>query len=300
MQTRVIINPQADNGRCATVLPQIRQTLRRLALDVDIQLTRAPQHATDLAYQSARDGFERVVAAGGDGTCNEVINGLIQAQHEGYASIFGLIPFGSGNDFAYALGIPKNISLACQILTSGSAHPVDLGLVTVDGKARYFCNTVGMGLDGEVVVNLDAARHLRGLAMYLFAAVKGILFGSWPYTMNLAYNNITTSEQLTLVTIANGPRAGGGLLFAPQARIDDGLFDICYARRLSKVGALTLLPLMLRGLHVHHKAVHLEQTKQISITTAGGVPAYVDGDILTTAGRNFQFELAPQQLSVWR
>jgi len=299
MQTTLIVNPQANKGRSRNLLPKIAAALNQLGVPFEVEETQRRGHATELAYRAAARGVERVVAVGGDGTCNEVVNGILAATETGQNAIFGLIPTGSGNDFAYALNIPNNIDQACAILKTGAERLSDAGKVSVDGQPRFFDNSVGLGFDGEVVVDIQGSKYLRGFLMYLWSVFRVLGFGRWPFKMTITQNNTQISQPITLITIANGPRAGGGFLLTPQAAPDDGLLDICYVPELSKWGVLNLLPKTIDGSHIHHPAVTLTTAPALKISVDGGAPAHIDGEILCAKGREFQFEILPKALRVW-
>lgn len=299
MRTQLLINPKAGRGHALKVLPLIKQKLNELDIQFDIKQTGAPGQAIELARQAIVTGYERIVAVGGDGTCNEVINGLFRAAEEGYRASLGIIPVGSGNDFAYSLGIPLDYMAACTHLKNSSEQKIDAGRVTVDGQTRFFANNVGLGLDAEVAIDTLNTTWLRGFAMYLWSAFRVIAFGKWPYTMTLSWDDLHLTQSITLITIANGPRAGGGFLLTPNAKMNDGWFDICYADALSKYHVVGLLPKTLNGTHIHHPAITITRTKHLKISLERGVPAHIDGEILCQAGREFEFEILPNTLLVW-
>ena len=300
MQTILIVNPQANRGQAGRLLPQIFNTLNQLTIPFVIQQTTAPNQAGSLAYQAVKDGYERVVAVGGDGTCNEVVNGLLRAAQAGHEAILGIIPLGSGNDLAFALKIPFDLTAACRRLTEGGETSIDVGLVTVDGQSRYFANNLGLGLDAEVVVDTANKRLFSGFAMYLWSVFKIIARGQWPYPMAFSLDEQTWQQSLTLITVANGIRAGGGFLLTPNAKLDDALFDICFAGALSKLRLLDLLPKTFNGSHVHHPAVTMAQARQVKILVPDGVAAHIDGEVLCHAGQEFEVTILPHALQVWR
>jgi diacylglycerol kinase (ATP) len=299
MRTQLIVNPQAYRGRAVALLPQITNTLQQLGVEFDLKQTEAPGRATELARQAVAGGYERVVVVGGDGTCNEVVNGLLIAAQQRHSTIVGIIPAGSGNDWAYALDIPFDISRACAILKNGSERVIDVGLVTVDGQPRIFVNSVGLGFDAEVAVDTKQTKRLRGFGMYLWSVFRVLIFGKWPYPAQFSLNGETYQHPLTLLTVANGVRAGGGFILTPEAQLDDGLLDVCYASQLSKWALLNLLPKTLNGTHIHHRAVTLARVSQVEVTVETGIPGHIDGEILCIDGRHFDFEILPQALRVW-
>ena len=280
-------------------MPQIAQAMDAQGMPFDVSQSAAPGHAIDLAHQAALDGYQTVVAVGGDGTCNEVINGLMQATAQGQRPILGIIPVGSGNDLAYALNLPQTVAAACARLGHGSRQHIDVGEVSVDGFSRYFGNNLGLGFDAEVAVDVAQNQRFDGFAMYLWSVLRVLARGRWPYDMIIGLNGSQNSQPVTLILISNGRRAGGGFLLTPEAKLDDGLFDICYAGSLTKPQLLWLLPKTFNGSHIHHPQVVMARTNQINITVDRGVAAHVDGEILSRSGQVFEVRLLPKALEVW-
>ncbi len=299
MRTRLIVNPTSDQGHTLDTLPRILQTLEQFGLDFDVVQTRSPGHAGQLAQAAAVDGIERIVAVGGDGTCNEIANGLLTWEKPVPLPILGLIPSGSGNDWAVSLNIPLDVDQACALLNNGSERVIDVGRVTVDHTSRFFVNTVGLGLDAEVAIDTRRIRWLRGFPRYLVSVFRVLLFGRWPYPVQFSYNQEQIQQPVVLLTVANGTRAGGGFLLTPDAKMDDGLFDICYAPQISRLRLMNLLPKALKGTHIYDPVVTMARSGRVEVFAQAGIPGHIDGEILCAAGRQFQFELLPDALRVW-
>jgi len=296
---KLIVNPRSNKGRASALLPEITRRLRQLGVEFDVQKTEAPGQATKIAQQTVPNGYRRVIAVGGDGTCYEIVNGLLIAAQKGQVPTLGIIPTGSGNDLAHSLGIPPDIAQACTILKNGSERAIDVGQVTVDGKPHFFANNVGLGLDAEIVLTTQRTRLLRGFLMYLGSALWVAAFGRWPYPAKFSFNDKQYEQTITLLTVSNGQRSGGGFFLTPGAKLDDGLLDICYASKLSKFEVLNLLPKTLKGTHIHHQAVTLSRSNKIEFFVEAGIPGHIDGEILCTLGRHFIFEILPKALRVW-
>jgi YegS/Rv2252/BmrU family lipid kinase len=264
-------------------------------------LTQAPGQSVDLAMQAAIEGYERVVAMGGDGTTDEVANGLLQAAERGYQAVLGSIPVGSGNDFSHAVGIPFDLQQACQRLADGQVRTVDVIRVTVDGETHVFDNSAGIGFDADVLLETRKMKRLRGFLMYLWAVFRVLATDSkWPYPMRITVDGKTLPHRaVTLITVANGPRAGGGFYLTPDARPDDGLFDVCVADQLGRWGILQLLPHAMKGTHKDKKPVTMLQGRHVLIEGERGLPGHVDGEVLCTKGCRIEFEILPGRLKVW-
>jgi diacylglycerol kinase (ATP) len=301
VRTKLIVNTIAGRGRAGKVLNKVQTCLARCGVDYDLIRTEAPGQAIDLAHQAAVDGYERIVAMGGDGTTNEVANGLLLAAEEGYQVMLGIIPAGSGNDFAYAVGIPGNVEGACRRLAEGRERVVDVIQVTVDGESRIYDYGVGIGYDADVLLETRKMTRLRGFPMYLWAVIRVLATdGKWPYPMHITVDGQPLSFQaVTLITVANGPRAGGGFLLAPDAQPDDGLLDVCVADRLGRLGILYFLPHAMKGTHKGKKSVTMLRGRHVLIESERGVPGHMDGEVLCTQGRRLEFEILPGRLKVW-
>jgi diacylglycerol kinase family enzyme len=163
MRHRIIVNPKASRGAAAEAVPLVRQKLSEAGLSFDLVETRNARHATSLACDAAREGIDVVVAMGGDGILNEVLNGLMQARDEGCAkTALGLIPVGRGNDFAYGAGIPEaDIAAACEVLAAGRRKRIDIGRVAGGDfpAGLHFANGVGIGFDAVVGFEALVASH---------------------------------------------------------------------------------------------------------------------------------------------
>lgn len=298
---KVILNPAAGRGYGAKAEPEVRKYLAAEGVCFDLVKTEGPWHAAELAARAAKDGFETIVGAGGDGTANEIINGLMTASHNGTTPKMGVIPAGSGSDFASGVGLPLDLQEACRRLARNRATAIDIGRVIVPGQApRYFGNVVGIGFDGAVLMETLSMRRLRGLPLYLIAVLKAIFLHYEAPIMTIDYNGQRLEMPTMLISVANGPREGGGFSIAPEAKPDDGILDLCIARKVSQLTMLRLIPHFLRGTHVNLDPITMAQTEGVTVTSPDGLVAHVDGEILCTDAREIQCEILPGVLKVCR
>jgi len=296
----VILNPAAGRGYGARAEPEVRECLEAEGLSFDIVHTEGPWHAAKLAKDAAEDGFKTVIGAGGDGTANEVINGLMAASVNGTERRMGVIPAGSGSDFASGIGLPLDLRQACHHIAQQRVKTIDLGRVTVPGQEpRYFGNVVGIGFDGAVLMQTLNMRRLRGLPLYLLAVLKTVLLDFRTPRVTIEYDDQHMELRVTLVSIANGQREGGGFVIAPGARPDDGLFDLCIARKVSRLTILRLLPHFLRGTHTDLDPVTMAQAETVTISSPDGLVAHVDGEVLCTDAPEIKCEILPGALEVY-
>ena len=276
----------------------VRQYLEEEGLDFDLVRTERPWHAAELAEEAAGDGFEIVVAAGGDGTTNEVVNGLMAASQGGPASILGVIPVGSGSDFANNVGIPAELRGACRMLAHGRTRDVDVCRVTVEGlPPRYFDNTVNVGFGGTVTVEARKIKWLRGMALYLPAVLKTVFLAQNP-RVKVQYDDEELELQAVMICVGNGSREGGGFFSTPDAQPDDGLLDLCIVQEISRLAMLRLIPHFTKGTHVDCEPVTMARARRVVISSPDALIAHMDGEILCTNAHRLTCEILPGQLRV--
>ena len=301
MRTKIVVNCTAGRGYAAKALRRVKSFLARYGVEHDLVATKGPGHGVELARQAAEEGYDRVVAMGGDGTAAEVASGLLQAAEQGHQVVLGLIPVGSGNDFSYAIGIPSRLEAACRRLVEGRVRSVDVIRATVDGRSYIFENCVGIGYNADVLLETQRLSGLRGFPLYLWAALRVLVArGKWPYPVRIVVDGERLPHrEVTAITIGNGPRTAGGFFLTPQAEPDDGLLDVCVADRLGRLGILGLLPHALIGLHEGLRPITLLRGRHVSIESERGLPGHIDGEVLCTQGRRIEFEILPGRLKVW-
>jgi len=298
----VIANPAARAGSAARALPGLERSLAQLGLDFRLVRSERPGHAIELAAQGASEGFDVVVAAGGDGTANEVLNGLMQAKLAGqHTPALGIVGLGRGNDFGYSVGAPGSLHAACEALADGVRRTIDIGHVRggLVPEGRYFGNCVGVGFDAIGTIEANKLPRMGGFITYLIAVVKTIfLYYRAPLT-EIECDGQTVVQPALMVSVMNGRRLGGGFLMAPDGQPDDGLFDVCIAGQVSRLRMFALLPHFVRGTQDTQEAITTLQGSRIVITALGGsLPAQMDGEIICVDGDRLEIGLLPQQIEV--
>lgn len=297
---KVILNPVAGRGYGSKAEPQIRAYLKEEGLDFDLTRTEGHWHAAELAEEAATAGFEVIVAAGGDGTTNEVVNGLMAASAGSVAGMLGIIPVGSGSDFARAAGVPPDLRGACQRLAQGQPRLVDVGLARLPGQtSRYFDNTLGIGFDGQVTLEARRFMRLRGMALYLPVVLKTIFISYKPPLVTIDYDGQRIEQRSLMIVVANGPREGSSFYVAPDAAPDDGYFDLCIAKELSRLGMLAMVPEFMKGTHVNKEPITMARARRVTITSEDNLVAHMDGEMLCTEGHQITCEIVPQALRIW-
>nr|MBC7245227.1 diacylglycerol kinase family lipid kinase [Chloroflexota bacterium] len=301
-QYKVIVNPIAGRGAGERAIPLIKQLLKGYGLDFDLIRTERPWHAAELAQQAVADGYEVVVAVGGDGTANEVLNGLMLAKQAGLGTAtMGYISVGRGNDFGFGVGVPAGVEAGCKVLQQGYRRLIDVGRVEggLYPQGRYFGNGVGIGFDAVVGFEAVKMKYLTGFPNYLVAALKTIFLYYRAPQVQIEYNEEDITQLSLMISIMNGRRMGGAFMMAPQAQIDDGLLDLCIAAQTSRPRIFALIPQFMKGTQSSQPEIKTARTNRIVVTALEGVlPAHADGETLCTEGKRLAVELLPRQIEI--
>lgn len=299
---KIIVNPVAGRGDGERSVPAIEAALKGHGLDFDLARTERPWHAAELAEEAANAGYDVTVAVGGDGTANEVLNGLMRAKQGGAGPCaMGVLCVGRGNDFAYGVGIPTELKTGCRVLAEGQRRIIDVGRVTggLYPEGRFFGNGVGIGFDA--VVGFEAAKMtwLHGFPSYIVGVLKTVfLYYKAPLTA-IEIDDERIEQPSLMISIMNGQRMGGGFMMAPEGQPDDGLLDLCIAREVSRAGIFGLIPHFMRGTQASQEPVRTGRALRVVVTAVKGVlPAHADGETLCTDGQRLELELLPRQLEV--
>jgi YegS/Rv2252/BmrU family lipid kinase len=232
-----------------------------------------------LARQATEAGYDVVAAAGGDGTPHEVVNGLVRGDRA--EATLGVIPIGSGNDLAYALGISTDVEAAVRRLFTGQPRTIDLARVE-DDKGRYeiFDNNLGIGFDAVVVIETESITRIHGFLMYLLAVLRAIAFYYQTPHLEIRFDEETIRQEVLFIAMGLGPRGGGGFLLTPDAELDDHLIDSCTVNPIGRLTMLRMLTQVMKGTHVTSRHVTMRQNRRITITSANmPLPVHVDGEV---------------------
>jgi diacylglycerol kinase (ATP) len=299
---QIILNPTSGRGAGQAALPAIKSYLDIKGLTYDIVLTERPGHAIELAQAAVKAGYDMIIGAGGDGTANEIINGLMQAQKAGLPpAVMGMLAVGRGNDFAFGMNIPVGLDPGLQTLTTGHQVKIDVGLVTGGDfpQGRYFGNGVGIGFDAVVGFEALKLTWLSGFPSYIVAALKTIFLYYHAPTIRLDYDGHSENLSALMVSIMNGRRMGGGFMMAPESSNIDGLLDLCIARQVSRGRIFALIPHFMKGDQATQKSISTARAKQVAVTAIqGSLPVHADGETICTAGASLTIELLPAQLNL--
>ena len=301
-KVKVILNPMADMGNAWKVANDLRPILNEYG-NADWSGTVYPTHATELARQAGEQGYDMIIAMGGDGTVHEIVNGIMQLP-ENQRPILGIVPVGSGNDFAHAIGIPMESDHALDHALKGEPSTIDLGVMTTEqGRKEYFDNTLGIGFDTVVTIRAHKLTLLRGFIMYLAAVIQTIFLNHEPVKMQIEADDKKWEQSNLMLTLCNGPREGGGFLVAPDAKVDDGILHYAMIVNVSRLMMFRIVPEVMKGTHGKFKEVTLGSCRKMSLNADRPMYIHADGEIYTSFGsnlRNVTFEVLPNALKVVR
>lgn len=297
-----IVNPTAGRGKTLKSLPIIESFLKSGKINYDIELTKYPKHATQIASRLQRD-YERIVCIGGDGTLNEVINGL----DKNYKTIVGLLPIGTGNDFAYSLNLSKDIHDNLLLVTSRNANSGNLEYGKVEfwengskkSQIHHFVNAFGVGFDAFVGSLHKNQKFFRGLLSYIIAVFKGLAEYRYFYS-NGTLDDESFSGKKLLITVAKGKTSGGGFFLTPHADLFDEKLAVCLVDYANKFKFIRSLPLaLINKLNLVREVNFLKCTR---MEFELNQPCYIhtDGEILSELANKIKIELLKSSIKVIR
>lgn len=274
----LVFNPIADHGRTGQKASDLRAMIEKLG-GADWQATGYPAHATEVAAEAAEQGYQTVVALGGDGTVHEVINGLMRCPPERRPRL-GIVPLGSGNDFAFAVGLPANPQDAIERVFSGQPRRVDVALIRDGtGRSEYWNNTCGIGFDAAINIRSRKIKRLNGFMMYLTATLQSIALNFEAPHLKVQYDGGQLDQPVMLLTLGNGTRQGGGFVITPESKVDDGLLDFAYIHQISQLRLLQLLPMVMKGTHITQPDVSYARTSRLVLDADRALPIHIDGEL---------------------
>ncbi len=301
--TVLVVNPAAGNGRCARSWPSWARRLEAAGIAFSPVFTSRPGDATRYTRDALRDGAETVVAVGGDGTANEVVNGFFDGDEAINPSArFGALPAGTGVDLSRMLGLRGQMAIAA-LGPAGRTRAIDLGrvrFVAYGGRSecRYFVNGGDLGVGGETAALAQkGSKALGGFVAYLTAAIRAIVEHQSRAVTYSIDDGPPIETRVDTIFVTNGRYVGGGMIVAPPAAIDDGALDVLVLHAVSKLDLLCrLLPAIYRGTHLRHPAVEHVRARRVSVQTNERLLLQVDGEQPGMAPA--EFEVLPGALRV--
>lgn len=293
MKIKVILNPYANRWGARSKAPAVQAALQAAGFQPDLIMTTKPKQATHETMLAVSAGYEAVISAGGDGTLNEVVNGLIRAAGDGPTIPLGILPIGTGNDFNDMAGLPRDLESAVKILAGGKTRQVDAGRV----NDHFFHNNCAVAMEPMVTIENTKITRLSGNSRYVVALIKALIkLQAWQ--MKISWDGGGYEGPTYLLSVCNGPRTGGIFYMAPQADSSDALFDYVLAPEVSKLEVLTILPRLFKGSHIHHPKITYGRTSQLTIHSTPGTPIHADGEVLAESVSDVQYTILPGKITL--
>jgi YegS/Rv2252/BmrU family lipid kinase len=289
----VFINPAAGRGRAGRKLDALHELLARHRIEHAIVKSTAPGDLEKRVYDEAIAGASRIIVAGGDGSVHEAVNGIMRSPNR---PAIGVVPIGTGNDFAKASNIPLHWEDAATLLAERIAakvppREIDVGRM----NERYFANGAGVGFDAKVTSIARSIRWPIGDFVYLLAVGRAMWDGVITPELTIRYNGETKHGPKTLANISNGAWVGGMFLIAPDARNDDGRLNLVFADPVSRRRIARLLPRLMNGTHIGQPEICNATIEKCDIEAASPVPSHLDGEVQPLLSR-FEIEILPGAL----
>ena len=291
----LFVNPKAGRGRAGRRFQRIKQLFVNGGIAIHVTESRSAGDLEESVTESVNAGTKRVVVVGGDGSVHEAVNAILRT---GASASLGIVPAGTGNDFAKACGVPLAWEHATQLLierlvSRAPTRAIDVGRM----NDRYFANGAGIGFDARVTRIANSYRWPIGDLVYLVAIFEGLWDGVITPTVKMTYDNACYEGSITLANISNGPWVGGMFHIAPMARIDDGSLDLIVAKPVTRRKILALLPKLIRGTHIDSPEIYSQEIRHFRLVADAPVPSHLDGETQPMQ-TEFEVEILDQALSL--
>jgi diacylglycerol kinase (ATP) len=298
MTAKVILNPYANRWKAQARWPEAEAALKSAGVDFELVVSEGPGLITGLAEQAVRQGFSPVIAAGGDGTIGEAVNGLARAakSEKDLLGPLGILPLGTANDLVYNLGLPLDLQTAAQIIKTGNTKRMDVGKV----NDRYFANNSAAGLEPYVTTKQVRITWISGILRYLVAAVWAIMERpNW--VAEIKWDDGEYHGPVSLVTIGNGSRSGGVFYMIPHADPFDGKLTFVYGYRSTRRAMLGTLPRAMKpaaGSYVEMDGIYEQNATWIKVHLENPSPAHIDGELFSNAIQDLEYSIYPGRLQI--
>ena len=297
MKIKVLLNPYSNRWNARARWPEAEAALKTAGVDFDLSISERADQLVDLAADAVKQGFTAIVAAGGDGTIGEVVNGIAQSWDgkSKFPATLGIIPLGSANDFAFALGLPLGLNEAAKAIASGKTKPVDLGKC----NERLFINNSGLCLEPYVTTKHERIHWIKGIARYLVAAVWAIM-DKPEWKGDLKWDGGDFSGPLSLVSIGNGRRTGG-FFMTPHADPFDGKLTLAFGYRGTRLGLFGALPRAFKegeGSYVEMDGMYEVNCTRLGIHLDKPSPAHTDGELFDNWLTDLDYQIFPGAIQV--
>jgi diacylglycerol kinase (ATP) len=297
MTAKVILNPYSNRWNSEKRWAEAEAALKTAGMDFELVVSRSKGQIVELAEQAVRENCSPIIIAGGDGSIGDAANGLVRAAKSSQERLgpLGIMPTGSANDIAFALGLPSDLNEAAKVIAAGKTRAMDLGKL----NDRYFVNNSAAGLEPYVTIKHEKISWIKGMARYLVAAVQAIM-DKPEWHGNVKWDGGEYSGAFSLISIGNGRRTGG-FFMTPHADPFDGKLTLAFGYRGTRLGLFQALPRAFnedKGNYVEMEGMNEVQATHISIHLDRPSPAHTDGELLPEWIQDFEYEIFSQRLSV--
>ena len=298
MTAKVILNPYSNRWNSKKRWLEAEKALQDAGVNFEMVESERPHHTIDLANDAVQNGFSPIIAAGGDGTIGDVLNGLARTAKKENEILgpLGILPLGSANDLADNLKIPKDLGEAAKVIAAGNLKLMDVGSV----NGFYFANNSGIGLEPYITLKQEKISWIKGIARYLVAAVQGI-WDNPQWKANIEWNDGRYDGPILLVSVGNAPRTGGVFFMAPHADPFDGKLTFVHGYRKTRSQIFKLLPKTMKpaeGSFVEMEGIYEQNASWVKIKVDRPTPAHTDGEIFATDLTEFEYKVHPQRLKI--
>jgi YegS/Rv2252/BmrU family lipid kinase len=291
MRAVLIVNPEAGRGLGRELGPAVARYLQELGCPLQVLNSLGPGDVRLKTRAAMQERPPLLVVAGGDGTVHEAVNGWLEA---GGGTPFAVVPVGTGNDFVKMIAVSHDWREACWRAVRRETRWVDVGRC----NDYYFANGLGIGFDAQVALEANGIDWIRGNAVYGLALAKILVLKHARPRVRVSHDGEQLETDITLLTVNNGKVEGGAFVMAPDAEIDDGLFDVVVAKGMGRLGILGLLPQVLKGEHMTNPKVLKFRTGRLTVESDTPLPVHADGELTYTGATKLEIEVLPKRLQV--
>jgi len=297
LKAELIVNLTAGGGKPHKHLNTVLKHLKENGLNFKMCTTSHQGEAVELAQKAADNGAELIVSVGGDGTVNEIVNGIMKSKND---PPLGIIPLGWANDFIKSTNIPSDIIEACKILIKGKTKKIDIGVIN---NQIYFANICGVGFDAEVAQLANRMKskhpnlHILSAFVYVFATVKKLLSPFNCHNVKIKFDGQEIHSKILFIAIGNGKFYGGRFKITPEAILDDSLLEVCVVEEMGRLKYLMSIPKVFKGAHESIKGINFYRAKEVVIQSSEPILAQVSGEVIE-GQKEFTITLLPKRLKL--
>ena len=298
MTAKVILNPYSNRWNSQARWPEAEAALKSAGVDFEVAISEKKGEVMGLAEQAAKDGFSPIIAAGGDGTIGEVVNGMVNAAGSMDKPIgpLGILPLGSANDLVVNLGLPKDLTEAAKVIAAGKTDLIDV----CKCNDRFFVNNSAAGLEPYSTTKQEQIHWIKGIGRYLVAAVQAIMDKpEWKATME--WDDGSFTGPLSLISVGNTRLTGGVFFMSPHADPRDGKMTFSYGYRGTRLGLFQGLPRTMKpykGSFLEMDGMYEKHCTRLTIELDKPSPAHTDGELFPEWISSFKYEIFPQKLQI--